>query len=680
MATYSFNTKILESGNTQKAVREMINHFRPMTVFSEKVSSATSIRELVSAREALSSSSMIKEPFSYSLDEAEGTFVFRDGEKGKPVTVKREEGEKEKDFYRRIRSELMRSFNEGIQSMAVYTKPGLKQRELLGPLAEYGRAVLGISSPARKRRFNIFRMVILASLMQYIIPAALALGLVRNIFDRVKISRLNRGVSALDEATKAILDEVESLKSERKEKEEEREQDKAEEQNQAEAQDKAEAQDSTEERDASRDGYENSVAEQDAVETREEEKKYSYAERSDEEISRLRHIQAERMRKDAEKREAAGSRGKDAPGRKAAPSGRETETARTSQEEARRELDRIFGEIVMLTHIVSEKRSSLGLRDDGSLKGTKKIAEGIINDLFAGKITPESARMQLKEVQSGLLSEKNSLELGPLEAGSLDLLSPEERVQETLSEIKETLKEAAARPDPVSLQPVQNVNGGLYMGASQLILNADMANKGHVIPVYLTREQIEKAGLQVSGNGCPVLHVEDGNVRKQTVFNIEETDFIMQFPDVYKGIEENMLKRRDAAERKAAKKEAKDIIGDKVPHSPASLLTARALLGFGPEAEAAKRQSGKANGFEKEMSLGGTYQDLVRWLTERGGLSVSEYASISSDITKTMVNAIKAGYSKAFGVDFNNEIASAVKKSEAKLEAESKATSEERSI
>ena len=141
----------------------------------------------------------------------------------------------------------------------------------------------------------------------------------------------------------------------------------------------------------------------------------------------------------------------------------------------------------------------------------------------------ENVRMRLETLESKYIGMSNSISNKEPISHEIRDLSKEDQKNIVNAACKEAFANLAGLEHP-SNALAQNVNGNLYLGASQVILQADMAQRG-VSPIYLTQEQIADYGLSVQGNGVQIFQNDGkGNLQASMVYNLSDTDFSTKMP------------------------------------------------------------------------------------------------------------------------------------------------------
>lgn len=601
------------SRNRSKPVNDVrskiLNVSKQIVSFNERIDSAHTLDELISLRQSMK---LFKEDFDYSFttDPADRNknivFEFTDGKN--KVSIPRPGGMSEEEYERLCMLNLKKSILEGLASASSDLRPRVTARF---PKAIRQTLAWGLNDG------NIFKFIF----MLYGLPLMPLLDIIHFVSyfrDLTAKREFNDSVEKMSEMIYDVNEEIKQIK---------RELNQSQQTELTTTQDQAKQESNQLDREADPDM---------SNFTENGEQNSSFAAPSEEET--------------AMKRESLRNQSKNA----------DTETAVSQSKLLESDIAFLKEEITKETALLLAAKLSFGLKDVTATEielTAKTLLELVDKSKEQG---PErtallfAVKTQLTDMLAGLKAERLRYEIGALSAGKTQLISPKERAEAVLKEHEEVLKKAAGKEIPKLA--AQNVNGNLYLGESQLVLLAHSAGKGFDMPVYMNEDQLKKAGLEARDEGVTLVSQKGNNLVSQKVYNIQETNFVEKYPEVYAKIAQSVKEKGN--EHRQAMKSKPDVRVDAVSRLGVIAQTDRAATAAASlVAQAVSGQKAKSGG---EKILDGTFQDVVRGLLESGGLSSSEFYALSSASQQAMVSCIVSGFSKEYGIDFNHEIESAV--------------------
>lgn len=284
-------------------------------------------------------------------------------------------------------------------------------------------------------------------------------------------------------------------------------------------------------------------------------------------------------------------------------------------------------------------------RDPDTMRIASKNTRDILHDL-------QRERLQLESLQLG-----QSGTMRALAAKSFDKI---------FSHAMESIRGLEGKS--IDRGPVQNINGHLYYGANQLILQAYMQNKSLDMEVFLTDKQLKERGLSHAGEGVNIFFMQDGKLKAQKVYNIEETAIehpmkhskektVVPFKETktYKDMQEKLSSQKtNESKEEKEQKYLQFMLTSASQDNPAiSSALARIMSGLGDTPISEETQSVIERQTGIHVPLDGTYQDMVRGLVE-SGMSAEQFTSLSGSVEKSMVSAVINGIHDHKGLDFNN--------------------------
>lgn len=583
---------------------------KQLTLLKQQILEAQSLDQLVGLRRSIK---FFQEDFDYSFITDPSNpgriinFEFIDGKNKVSATRPEKMSDKEFDHYCKLK--LENSMMEGLSSASSELNNRVTPRF---PDSFRRILVFGLSGG------NIFKFIFMvyllsANLMFPIVPVIQAIRYVR---DRVNARQFNASVKDMTDIADNLNWQIKDLERDLKQSLQEEQ-----------AKDKSMAAEQSNEQEKDIDLDKPNPEEND-------ETKSSPSMPSEEEI--------------AAKREAAHD----------ASRSTDKETAVSQNQLLESDIDFLKNEIIKEISLLQTAKLSFGLKDVSTTEQTTKTLLDLVAKT-SGQDQDRTAllsevKTQLLGMLSELKEERLHYEIGALSSGKTQLISPKERANVMLKEHEAIIKKAAGKEIPKL--PAQNVNGNLYLGESQLVLLAHSAANGFDMPVYMNEEQLKRAGLEAIGEGVTLVSQKGNRLICQKVYNVQETNFVEKYPEVYAKIAQSVKEKGN--QHRQAMKSKPDVRVEAIARLGVMAQNDRAATAAASlVAQAVSGQKAKAGG---ETILDGTFQDVVRWLLESGGLSSSEFYALSSASQRAMVTCIESGYSKEYGIDFNHEIESAV--------------------